>query len=51
MAARASQEKDPAEAAAGRTPLAQELARVKAEVERLRAAMREHGIGPGDDAA
>jgi hypothetical protein len=51
MAARASQEKDPAEAAAGRMPLAQELARVKAEVERLRAAMREHGIGPGDDAA
>jgi hypothetical protein len=32
-------------------PLAQELALVKAEVERLRAAMREHGIGPGDDAA
>ena len=50
MAARASQEKDSAEAA-GRMPLAQELALVKAEVERLRAAMREHGIGPGDDAA
>ena len=51
MAARARQEKDSAEAAAGRMPLAQELARVKAELERLRAAMREHGIGPGDDAA
>jgi ATP-dependent Clp protease ATP-binding subunit ClpA len=51
LAARASQEKDSAEAAAGRMPLAQELALVKAEVERLRAAMREHGIGPGDDAA
>jgi hypothetical protein len=50
MAARASQEKDPAEAAAGRVPLAQELARVKAEVDRLRAAMREHGIAPDDDA-
>jgi len=51
MAARASQENDSAEAAAGRMPLAQELALMKAEVARLRAAMREHGIGPGDDAA
>jgi hypothetical protein len=32
-------------------PLARELARVKAEVDRLRAALREHGIDPGDDAA
>jgi len=51
LAARTSHEKDSAEAAAGRMPLAQELALVKAEVERLRAAMREHSIGPGDDAA
>ena len=51
LAARARQEKDWARAAAGRMPLAQELARVKAEVERLRAAMREHGIDPGDDTA
>jgi len=51
LAARARQEKERAGAAAGRVPLAQELARVKAEVDRLRAAMREHGIDPGDDAA
>ena len=51
LAARARQEKERAGAAAGRVPLARELARVKAEVDRLRAAMREHGIEPGDDAA
>ena len=34
-----------------RVPLAQELARVKAELERLRAVLREHDIAPGDDAA
>ena len=51
LAARARQEKERAGAAAGRVPLARELARVKAEVDRLRAAMREHGIDPGDDAA
>jgi ATP-dependent Clp protease ATP-binding subunit ClpA len=51
LAARVRQEKDWARAAAGRMPLARELARVKAEVERLRAAMREHGIDPGDDTA
>jgi len=50
LAARARQEKERAGAAAGRVPLARELARVKAEVDRLRAAMREHGIDPGDDA-
>jgi len=49
LAARARQEKERAGAAAGRVPLARELARVKAEVDRLRAAMREHGIDPGDD--
>jgi hypothetical protein len=31
-------------------PLAQELGRVKAELERLRGVLREHGIEPGDDA-
>ena len=51
LAARARREKERAGAAAGRVPLARELARVKAEVDRLRAAMREHGIDPGDDAA
>jgi ATP-dependent Clp protease ATP-binding subunit ClpC len=51
LAARASHEKDSAEAAAGRMSLAQELALVKAEVDRLRAAMREHDIAPDDDAA
>ena len=49
--ARAGREKEWAEAAAGRTPLAQELRQVKAELERLRASLREHGIEPGDDAA
>jgi ATP-dependent Clp protease ATP-binding subunit ClpC len=51
LAARAGQEREWAEAAAGRMPLAQELARVKAELERLRAVLREHDIAPGDDAA
>jgi len=45
------QEKEWTEAAAGRLPLAQELARVKAELERLRAVLREHDIAPDDDAA
>jgi hypothetical protein len=51
LAARAGQEREWTEAAAGRMPLAQELARVKAELERLRAVLREHDIAPGDDAA
>ena len=51
LAARAGREKEWAEAAAGRMPLAQELGQVKAELERLRASLREHGIEPGDDAA
>jgi ATP-dependent Clp protease ATP-binding subunit ClpA len=37
-------------AAAGRPSLAGELARLNAELERLRAMLREHGIGPGDEA-
>jgi ATP-dependent Clp protease ATP-binding subunit ClpC len=51
LAARAGQEKEWAQAAAGRMPLAQELGQVKAELDRLRASLREHGIEPGDDAA
>jgi ATP-dependent Clp protease ATP-binding subunit ClpC len=51
LAVRAGREKEWAEAATGRMPLAQELGRVKAELERLRAVLREHGIEPGDDAA
>ena len=51
LAARAGQEKEWTEAAADRMPLAQELGRVKAELERLRAVLREHDIAPGDDAA
>ena len=49
--ARASREKEWIEAVAGRMPLARELSRVKAELEKLRAILREHGIEPGDDAA
>ena len=51
LAARAGGEKEWAQAAAGRMPLAQELGQVKAELDRLRASLREHGIDPGDDAA
>jgi ATP-dependent Clp protease ATP-binding subunit ClpC len=51
LAARAGREKEWAQAAPGRTPLARELGQVKAELERLRASLREHGIEPGDDAA
>jgi Clp amino terminal domain, pathogenicity island component len=50
LLARAGQEREWTEAAAGRMSLAQELGRVKAELEMLRAVLREH-IGPGDDAA
>ena len=51
LAARVRQEKEWTEAAAGRMSLAQELSRVKAELDRLRASLREHDIAPGDDAA
>jgi ATP-dependent Clp protease ATP-binding subunit ClpA len=51
LAARAGREREWTEAAVGRMPLAQELGRVKAELERLRAVLRAHGIAPGGDAA
>jgi ATP-dependent Clp protease ATP-binding subunit ClpA len=51
LAVRAGREKERAEPAAGRRSLATELGRVNAELERLRAILREHGIEPGDDAA
>ena len=51
LAARADRDKERADAAAARVPLVEELGRVKAELERLRAVLRERGIEPGDDAA
>ncbi|MGH3203766.1 MAG: UvrB/UvrC motif-containing protein [Streptosporangiaceae bacterium] len=50
LAARAAREKEWAETAAGRMSLAKEFGQVKAELERLRAILREHGIGPDNDA-
>ncbi len=38
-------------AADGRTPLARELGRLYAELDKLRAILREHGFDPGDDPA
>jgi ATP-dependent Clp protease ATP-binding subunit ClpA len=51
LAARAGREKEWTQPAAGRLSLAKEFSRVNAELERLRAILREHGIAPGDDAA
>jgi ATP-dependent Clp protease ATP-binding subunit ClpC len=51
LAARAGRENEWTEAAADRSSLATEFGRVKAELERLRAILREHGMEPGDDAA
>jgi len=51
LAARAAREKEWTQTAAGRPPLAGELGRVNAELDRLRAVLREHDIAPGDDAA
>jgi ATP-dependent Clp protease ATP-binding subunit ClpA len=51
LAARAAREKEWTQAAADRPPLASELDRVNAELERLRAILRGHGIDPGNDAA
>ena len=51
LAARAAREKGWTQATAGRPPLASELDRVNAELDRLRVILREHGIDPGNDAA
>jgi hypothetical protein len=51
LTARTGREKEWTEAAAGRRSLAAEFSRVKAELERLRNILREHGIDPPDDAA
>jgi ATP-dependent Clp protease ATP-binding subunit ClpA len=51
LADRAGREQEWAGSAAGRRSLAEELDRLNAELERLRAILREHGIEPGGDAA
>jgi ATP-dependent Clp protease ATP-binding subunit ClpC len=51
LAARAGREQEWTGSAAGRRSLAKELDRLNAEMERLRAILREHGIEPGGDAA
>jgi ATP-dependent Clp protease ATP-binding subunit ClpA len=51
LAVRAARETEQTEAAASRPSLASEFGRVNAELARLRAILREHGIGPDDDAA
>jgi len=51
LAARAAREEEWKEAAAGRQPLVKEFGRVNAELDRLRALLRQHGIEPGGDAA
>jgi len=48
-AARAAREDEWTEADAGRRSLASEFARMNAELGRLRAILREHGIDPGDE--
>ena len=50
LADRADREKEWAGSAAGRGTVARELDRLGAELERLRATLREHGIEPGDAA-
>jgi len=49
LSARADRETQWTEAASGRVSLAQELSRVNAELDRLRALLREHGIEPGNN--
>jgi ATP-dependent Clp protease ATP-binding subunit ClpC len=51
LAARASRERELTGPAAGRVSLARELDQANAELQRLRALLREHGIGPADDPA
>jgi hypothetical protein len=48
LADRADREKEWAGSAAGRRTVATELDRLNTELERLRAALREHGIEPGE---
>jgi len=50
LGARVAKEKEWTETAASGPSLAGELGRVTAELDRLRAVLREHGIDPGDDA-
>ena len=50
LADRADREKERAGSAAGRRTVARELDRLNTELERLRAALREHGIEPDDSA-
>jgi ATP-dependent Clp protease ATP-binding subunit ClpA len=49
LSARADREAQWTDAASGRMSLAKELSRVTAELERLRALLREHGIEPDDN--
>jgi hypothetical protein len=51
LAARAAWQKEWTEPAAGHLSLAEELGRVNAELERLRAILHEHGIEPGGNPA
>jgi ATP-dependent Clp protease ATP-binding subunit ClpA len=51
IAGKASREREWATTATDRLPLAQELGQVNAELERLRAVLRQHGIEPTDGAA
>jgi hypothetical protein len=51
LTARISRDKKWTESDAGHVSVAAEFSRVHAELERLRATLREHGIEPGDGAA
>lgn len=51
LAVRAAQDREGTPATVGRMSLARELARVNAELEKLRGILRQHGLNPGDDAA
>ncbi|HEV8278975.1 MAG TPA: hypothetical protein VGQ26_25225 [Streptosporangiaceae bacterium] len=51
LTSKASREKEWTADAAGRLSLAGEIGRVNAELQRLRAVLREHGIEPGNGAA
>jgi hypothetical protein len=50
-AARSPRQRRLEQAAAGQLPLVRELGRLHAELDKLRAILREHGIDPGDDPA